>query len=171
MASEKQIEANRANAKRSTGPKTAEGRTRSRANAWKHGLTADTLVIIGEVPDEFDELRIALLDSYDPQSPWESELVERLAGIFWRLRRVPFYEAAIVDARHEELKEEGGRHSRIMAAVRASNSEGEEDDDEEMSAAEWSVHLGSILLRDAFGDGLGRLARHEASLVNASIKN
>jgi len=171
MASEKQVEANRANAQKSTGPKTAEGRARSRANAWKHGLTADTLVITGEEPEEFDELRAALMNSYDPQSPWECELVERLVGIFWRLRRVPFYEAAIIDARYVQLeKEDSQPHREVWLAANEPEEEEQEDDEEEMSAAEWSVYLGRILLRDALGDGLGRLARHEASLVNASIK-
>jgi hypothetical protein len=169
MASEKQVEANRTNAKKSTGPKTEQGKARSRANAWKHGLTANTLIIIAEESEDFDELRAALIASYDPQSPWECELVERLVGIFWRLRRVPFYEAAIIDARHVELEEED-RHSHRRVWRAANEPEEEEDDEEEMSAAEWSVYLGRILLRDAFGDGLGRLARHEASLVNASIK-
>jgi hypothetical protein len=55
----------------------------------------------------------------------------------------------------------------------ACGNEPEEEDngeEEEMSAAEWSVYLGRILLRDASIDGLGKLARHEASLVSASIK-
>jgi hypothetical protein len=38
MASEKQIAASRANAKRSTGPKTAAGRLKSSRNAYRHGL-------------------------------------------------------------------------------------------------------------------------------------
>ena len=45
MASSRQIAANRANAKRSTGPKTEQGKARSRMNAWKHGLTAEDIVI------------------------------------------------------------------------------------------------------------------------------
>ena len=81
MASNKQLEANRANARRSTGPRTEEGKVRSRANSWKHGLTANRLVIGGEEASEFDELRAALLDDHDPQSAFECELVERLAGI------------------------------------------------------------------------------------------
>ena len=83
---QRRIEANRANAQKSTGPRTEQGKARSRANPWKHGLTASMLVITGEEPEEFDELRAALIASYDPQSPWECELVERLVGIFWRLR-------------------------------------------------------------------------------------
>ena len=48
------------------------------------------------------EPRSDLMDAYDPQSALECELVERLAGILWRLRRVPFFEAAILDARHSQ---------------------------------------------------------------------
>ena len=50
MASEKQRVANRANAKRSTGPKTETGKALSRMNAHKHGLTAETIVIGDEDP-------------------------------------------------------------------------------------------------------------------------
>ena len=57
MASEKQLRANRANAKRSTGPKTATGKTLSCMNACKHGLTAESIVIGDEDPRAFDLLR------------------------------------------------------------------------------------------------------------------
>ena len=100
MPSDKQLEANRANAKNSTGPRSHEGKARSRLNSRKHGLTAKTLIIVGENADDFDQLRAELMDEHDPQSALECELVERLAGILWRLRRVPFFEAAIMDARH-----------------------------------------------------------------------
>jgi len=53
------------------------------------------LIIVGENADDFDELRAELLEQHDPQSALEFELVERPAGILWRLRRVPFFEAAI----------------------------------------------------------------------------
>ena len=56
MASEKQVMANRANAKRSTGPKTAAGKALSRMNAHKHGLTAQTIAIGDEDPKAFDLL-------------------------------------------------------------------------------------------------------------------
>ena len=90
MASNKQLEANRANAKKSTGPRSQQGKARSRLNSRKHGLTAKTLIIVGEYADDFDQLRAELMDEHDPQSALECELVERLAGILWRLRRVPF---------------------------------------------------------------------------------
>ena len=48
MASEKQLEANLANAQKSTGPRTNAGKARARLNSRKYGLTAKTLIIVGE---------------------------------------------------------------------------------------------------------------------------
>jgi hypothetical protein len=48
MASQQQIDANRRNSQKSTGPKTPEGRAAVRLNGVKHGLTASTLVLKGE---------------------------------------------------------------------------------------------------------------------------
>jgi hypothetical protein len=99
MATEKQLQANRRNAQRSTGPRSPKGKTRSRLNSRKHGLTAKTLIIVGEHPEDFEQLRSALMEEHNPQSALECELVERIAGILWRLRRVPFFEAAIMEVR------------------------------------------------------------------------
>jgi hypothetical protein len=57
MASQKQLEANRANAKQSTGPKTAQGKSRSSLNALKHGLSARDIVVWDEDPLEFESFR------------------------------------------------------------------------------------------------------------------
>ena len=82
MPSQKQIEANRANAKRSTGPRTEQGKARSRENAWKHGLTASGLLVAhGESVDDLEALRAQLLEEHAPQSRLTFELVDRLAAI------------------------------------------------------------------------------------------
>ena len=70
MASKKQLEANKANAKRSTGPKSQLGKTRSRLNSWKHGLTAETLIIGGEDEARFKELRAELMQQHDRSLRW-----------------------------------------------------------------------------------------------------
>src|SRR5262245_34039802 len=171
MPSIKQLDANRANAKRSTGPRT--GKARSRANSWKHGLTGKRLVIGGEGASDFDELRASLLDDHDPQSAFECELVERLAGILWRLRRVPFFEAAIIDARQAQLDDEA-RRSDFRTPYRTPkefDGDGDEGDAEEKTEAEWSINVGDALIQDGvYGDGLGKLASNEASLMNAFTK-
>ncbi len=167
MASEKQLQANKQNAKRSTGPRTKEGKAHSRLNSWKHGLTANMIVIAGEAPDDFEELRTKLIRELEPWSILEAELVERIAGILWRLRRAPFFEAAIIDARQAQLDEEARRMD-YRAAYRT--PEQFEDSEGDMPDEDFSIYVGSALIRDALGDGLGKLARHEAALMNAFTK-
>src|SRR5262249_51559466 len=169
------IQANRENAKKSTGPRTQRGKAYSRFNSRKHGLTAKTLITVGECADDFEALRAELVEEYDPQSHLEIELVERLAGILWRLRRVPLFEAAIVDARHAGL--ERWQLNRIYGSSEDSDDDDEQDseggtkEDEEVSDWKASVHLGQALVNDAAsGDALGKLARHETMLMNAFNK-
>jgi hypothetical protein len=170
MASRKQLEADRENAKRSTGPKTQAGKARSRLNSRKHGLTAKTLVIVGEDPDDFDELRAELMKQHGPQLALEYELVERLSGLLWRLRRVPFFEAAILDARHAEVSEEKSLDD-DWESEEPEEDVAKREEEAEMSDWEWSVHFGRALINDGkWNDALGKLARHEATLMNAFTK-
>lgn len=80
--------------------------TRGIRSRWRHGLTAKMIVIAGEDANQFEKLRADLIDEHDRQSALECELVERLAGILWRLRRVPFFEAAIIDARQAQVSDD-----------------------------------------------------------------
>jgi len=91
MAALKQIDANRRNAKKSTGPKTPEGKATSSRNALKHGLLSRLsrdVVLPNEDPDgQFPVLCEELLLDWDPQSATECLLVEDLVAVTWRLRR------------------------------------------------------------------------------------
>ena len=122
MASEKQVAANRANAKRSTGPKTVAGKALSRMNAYKHGLTAETIVIGDEDPSEFDRLRAELEEEYDPPPGIESELVERIAVLMWRIRRIPVFEAALIKLRcsRDEIKTKSTAYKTAIALIQDS---------------------------------------------------
>ena len=95
MATEKQLVANRANALKSTGPRTEEGKARSRHNALTHGLTATQVVIPGETPADYSALRDRLMSEIAPQSALEEDLADRLATTLWRLRRIPVLENAL----------------------------------------------------------------------------
>ena len=89
------IEANRGNAKKSTGPRTAAGKAKSSRNAVKHGLLAGRIVLADhadEDPHQFGLLLDGLVDDYQPQGTIETMLVERLAASFWRLRRAYRFE-------------------------------------------------------------------------------
>lgn len=78
--SDKQLAANRANAQRSTGPRTPEGKTRSAQNARKHGFTASTFAIVRlEELDEIAHLKSDLIAVYQPINSQELYAIERIA--------------------------------------------------------------------------------------------
>ena len=87
MTSFRQIEADRRNAARSTGPNTEEGKHRSRRNAVRHGLSAETVVEIVEDIDNYRGFKAAIIADYDARTAVERELILRLASLLWRLRR------------------------------------------------------------------------------------
>jgi hypothetical protein len=103
MTSKKQKTANRANAQKSTGPRSPNGKARAAQNALKHGLTAVTPVLPDEDASAFEELRQRFFAQFQPDTALEIELVEDLTCLLWRLRRVPPIEAGILQAtRHQE---------------------------------------------------------------------
>ena len=81
MTSYRQIEANRRNALKSTGPKTEAGKQASRCNALRHGLTAETVIGALEDAEDYEAFEAAITADYDAQSAVERELVLRLASI------------------------------------------------------------------------------------------
>ncbi len=85
MATQKQIEANRKNAKKSTGPKTPDGKSTVAQNATKHGLTALKPLIPGEDPDQFAIFNDAMLADLNPQGPLETVLANRITTLTWQL--------------------------------------------------------------------------------------
>jgi hypothetical protein len=87
MTSLRQIAANRRNASKSTGPKTEEGKYRSRLNAVRHGLTVETVIGALEDAEDYVAFEAVITLDYDAQSAVERELVLRLASLLWRLRR------------------------------------------------------------------------------------
>jgi hypothetical protein len=103
MTSLKQIEANRANARKSTGPSTDEGKRRSRCNAVRHGLTADTVIAALEDAEDYRVFEASVIADYDAQSAVERELVHRLAGLLWRLRRAAVMETGLFEIQADHL--------------------------------------------------------------------
>ena len=95
MSSFRQIESNRCNARLSTGPVTEEGKSRSRRNAVRHGLTAETVIDALEDAEDYAAFEMAVTSDYDAQSAVERELVLRLASLLWRLRRATAIEAGL----------------------------------------------------------------------------
>jgi hypothetical protein len=105
MTSFKQIEANRRNASKSTGPVTEEGKQRSRCNAVRHGLTAETVIGSLEDAEDYKAFEAVIIADYDAQSAVERELVLRLASLLWRLRRATTTETGLFEIQADYLRE------------------------------------------------------------------
>ena len=103
MISYRQIEANRRNALKSTGPKTEAGKQASRCNAVRHGLTAETVIGVLEDTEDYKAFEAAITADYDAQSAVERELVLRLASLLWRLRRATMMETGLFEIQAEHL--------------------------------------------------------------------
>jgi hypothetical protein len=95
MASIAQIQANRSNAQKSTGPRTPQGKATASQNAVKHGLLAEQVVIHGEDPAEFDLYREGMLAELAPERAVEAMLAERAVSLAWRLRRAERLQNAV----------------------------------------------------------------------------
>jgi hypothetical protein len=100
--SARKLAANRANAARSTGPCTPEGKARVSMNAVRHGLASHAALLPGEDPDELEALARAYHDDLRPRGALEQDLVARIVGISWRLRRVTRAEEALWQAEDED---------------------------------------------------------------------
>jgi hypothetical protein len=96
--SEERLAANRANAQKSTGPKTPKGRAASRLNALKHGLLSQEVLICSPHRYESEEELFALHDRFrdelQPMGPLELMLCDQIVTTHWRLRRVLAAESA-----------------------------------------------------------------------------
>lgn len=95
MTTRAKAEANRKNSKRSTGPKTANGKAVTRMNATTHGLRSLSPVLPDERAEDWIEYRTGIVAALSPVGALETELAERVALHLWRLRRVGRYETAV----------------------------------------------------------------------------
>jgi hypothetical protein len=105
MSSLRQIAANRRNALKSTGPITTEGKERSRGNAIRHGLSAETVIATIEDQEDYQAFEAAVIADYDAETAVERELVLRLASALWRLRRATGIETALFESVTEDPHE------------------------------------------------------------------
>jgi hypothetical protein len=101
MTSLRQIESNRRNAQKSTGPKTDSGKQRASRNVIRHGLTAETVIQLLEDPEDYCAFELAVTADYDPATAVERELVLRLASLLWRLRRATSIETGLFQVEYQ----------------------------------------------------------------------
>jgi hypothetical protein len=102
MSTPAQIQANRTNAQKSTGPRTPDGKAVVSQNALKHGLLARHAVIVGEDQGEFEFYRDQMLAELAPEGQMESTLAHRAVGLAWRLQRAERLQNEAFDALYTE---------------------------------------------------------------------
>ena len=181
MGTDAQNEANRRNARNSTGPRTEAGKKTSSRNALSHGLTAaETLLIPGESEDDFLAYRAALWAAYDPKDAAEEAEVELIISDSWRLLRLlriesgffhnwianAFETQAWEDARNQGIEKEAAERPRLPESR---TPEHEEAFDRIVAAQklvrEPKAILGAVVEADAAGTAaLDKLSRYEGLL-------
>jgi len=185
VTSERQKAANRANARRSTGPKTLKGKAIVRFNALRHGLLTRDVVLPGEDADAFEDLRNQVRANYSPVGPIEELLVDRMVNAMWRLLRSERAETALLYWRMHGLKADRlaievssyelpigyislppritdeAAHTEAREALGRAQHERDRDE----------VLLGRAIDADAKGgDALGKLSRYERSLERSLFR-
>jgi hypothetical protein len=191
MATRRQTNANRENAKRSTGPKTAEGKAKVRYNAMQHGLLAEAALLPDEDEATFRSFSKKIAEELAPVGEMESLLVEQVINTLWRLRRLSQVEAGLFVRESAAQAEE---HHRAQAqALEVSVEEwlceqsvltsrqpirilNEDQHQDALAGAAAAAalqqtelaRLGGTFARDAQGgDTFSKLARYETTLRRA----
>jgi len=150
MTSDAKIEANRRNAAKSTGPKTAEGKASSKMNALKHGLLSEHMVLKDEDEERLEAFRAGLWQHLQPVGELEELLADRVVATAWRLRRAVRIEGEVLErARGDFLPPKLAAQFGVLP-----------DED-----------AGYAFLNDARGPQcLGKLLRYEAAIDRAMYK-
>lgn len=115
MTSPAKVEANRRNALRSTGPKTAEGKDKVRFNALKHGLDAASVVLPDEDAEAYRQRLAQWTAELDPPGGLGRYLAERAVRLSWQLDRADAHEAAALARRSTAAPRDQARRRRARA--------------------------------------------------------
>jgi hypothetical protein len=96
MATPAQLAANRANAQRSTGPRSVEGKSVSSLNALKHGVDAAAIALPGEDPAAYQALADGYTKLYQPQTVMHRFLVDSMIRADWHKQRLQRLESDLI---------------------------------------------------------------------------
>jgi hypothetical protein len=170
MTSYRQIEANRRNALKSTGPKTETGKQVSRCNALRHGLTAETVISALEDAEDYKAFEAAVTADYDAQSAVERELVLRLASVLWRLRRATTMETGLFEIQAEHLRDR--QQKRQLPSHDVIHAMFSPDNPSDRHLHETTIEFARCFLRLANLPNLAldRLSRDEATLWRQAFR-
>jgi hypothetical protein len=153
MLSERQLNANRRNALRSTGPRTPEGKTRVSENARRHGLLARETVLPDEDRQQYLNLLAALEADHQPAGPLEEFCVRQMASAQWRLARLVRIETGFFATEVENLRPN-----------QDATDAGHDPHDRTTRL------LGTAFKQGSAGDPVGKLCRYEGTLQRSFYK-
>ena len=187
MASKNQIEANKRNALKSTGPKTKNGKAIASLNAMKHGLRSQEVILPNEDEEAFHKLRDSLLGDFKPEGELENLLVEQVIAASWRLRRILNIETGVLNWKYYETQieqirgvsgsyEQKNQYENIMRRLLESDEDNNEElspDEQEVKEIMETMKNDSSMIGQAFSkaqDSLSKLSRYEASVERSLYK-
>ena len=189
MATARQIEANRRNARRSRGPQTAQGKARVAQNALAHGLLSRETLLPDEDPQVLQELAVALRTQWAPQGPQEELSLDMMLRAVWRLRRLGRVEAgifAVVQSgilAHRAEKVAGTYEERALTELGAGPEPARIMDPEQHQHAlaeaaqmrarryEGAALMGLTFMHGSRGvDAFAKLSRYEASIERSYLR-
>ncbi len=166
MSTEEQINANRQNSQKSTGPRTAEGKAAVSKNVVKHGLFAAEAVIEGENQADYEAYLDNFLAELQPDGMVETMMAERFVSLTWRLKRAERMHNQAIDTMIEfEVTSPLARHSRKLMC----HAQGIPLGDKRYTPNH--LPLGQIAWKD-FADGrvLDRLILYERRIENSMLR-
>jgi len=174
--SARKLAANRANARKSTGPRSAAGKARSARNATTHGLFCHAAVLPGEDELAFARLRAGMMLSLNPQDTVELMLVDRIVLANWKLRRLQETEFFINRAdQHEMLsEEESEEYQQYDALMRSSERKQKKQElvaffnDTRQPIPAAAILAAQISRED--GKSFERMSRYEQRLENQVLR-
>lgn len=117
MATPQQLQANRQNAQKSTGPTSDAGRLNSSHNAIKHGFTGQTMLIPASEAEAYKSFTEALLLELAPKGANETWLAHNIMTNRWRLNQIASLEAALYALGHEKYAKDFEKQTPEMAAA------------------------------------------------------
>jgi len=115
--SQKQIDANRRNAQKSTGPKTKEGKAKSAMNSIKYGIYSDKFLIKGEKKEDFDEYSNSFINWLNPNNPVLFDMVSQIIASGWFTKRYMIVESTILNTKLVEEKKESIENKKSQPIV------------------------------------------------------
>lgn len=120
IISQKKIEANRKNAKKSTGPRTVEGKAKSAINSIKYGIYSEKYLIKDESYEEFSNYRRKILRCLNPTNPVLFDMATHIVSNGWEYQRCTLLESKILNSKslkhHAELKENNKEPKNIIVS-------------------------------------------------------